>query len=155
MVIKALRGDINLARGWKLSYIDRGSEEGKNSNVDLTLKSTIRRIEKIDKRKEHKVSRNILKQHLLLDRMMDYYSAKASGETPEFNITEIREQVNADMREVHQFDKNNNLVAIWKNAYEAVKTLGINGIYDAIHKLKGEAGGFIWRYKIDDCEAED
>lgn len=155
MVIKALRGDINLARGWKLSYIDRGSEEGKNSNVDLTLKSTIRRIEKIDKRKAHKMSRNILKQHLLLDRMMDYYSAKARGETPEFNITEIREQVNADMREVHQYDKNNNLVAVWKNAYEAIKTLGISNIYDSLHKIKEEAGGFIWRYKIDGCEAED
>lgn len=149
LVIKALRGDINTARGWKLSYIDRGSEEGRHSNVDLTLKSTIRRIEKIDKRKEHKVSRNILKQHLLLDRIMDYYSAKARGETPEFNITEIREQVNADMRAIVQYDKNNNLVAVWKNAYEAMKTLGINGIYDAIHNLKDEAGGFIWRYKIE------
>lgn len=149
LVIKALRGDINTAKGWKLSYIDRGSEEGKNSNVDLTLKSTVRRIEKIDKRKEHKVNRNILKQHLLLDRMMDYYSAKARGETPEFNITEIREQVNADMRAIVQYDKNNNLVAVWKNAYEAMKTLGIYGIYDAIHNLKDEAGGFIWRYKIE------
>lgn len=150
LVIKALRGEINLAKGWKLSYIDRGSEEGKNSNVDLTLKSTIRRIEKIDKRKEHKANRNILKQHLLLDRMMDYYSEKARGETPEFNITEIREQVNADIRAIVQYDKNGNEIAIWKNAYEAVKTLGINGIYDAIHKLKDEAGGFIWRYKIED-----
>lgn len=150
LVIKALRGDINLAKGWKLSYIDRASEEGKNSDVDLTLKSTVTRIAKIDKRKAHKANRNILKQHLLLDRMMDYYSAKARGETPEFNITEIREQVNADMREVHQYDKNNNLVAVWKNAYEAIKTLGISNIYDSLHKIKEEVGGFIWRYKIDD-----
>lgn len=150
LVIKALRGDINLARGWKLSYIDRGSEEGRNSNIDLTSKNEIRLAEKKNRRKEHKASRNLLKQHLLLDRMMDYYSAKARGEKPELNISEIREQVNADMQAIVQYDKNGNEVAVWKNAYEAIKTLGITNIYDSLHKISEEVGGFIWRYKIDD-----
>lgn len=39
MAIKVLRGEFKAAKGWKLTYIERASEEGRNANIDVRRKS--------------------------------------------------------------------------------------------------------------------
>ena len=38
LAVKVLRGEFNTAKGWRLEYIDRASEEGMNANVDVKTK---------------------------------------------------------------------------------------------------------------------
>lgn len=55
LAVKVLRGEFNSAKGWKLSYIDRLSEEGLNAKVDVRNKSEKRwemRKTLMQKRKE-------------------------------------------------------------------------------------------------------
>ena len=55
MAVKVLRGEFKSAKGWKLEYIDRMSNEGLKANIDLRTKHE-RKLEMrkalIEKRKE-------------------------------------------------------------------------------------------------------
>lgn len=50
MVIKVLRGQFKAAKGWKLTYILRDSEEGRNSNVDVSTKHDKARVIRAEKK---------------------------------------------------------------------------------------------------------
>lgn len=55
LAVKVLRGEFNCAKGWKLEYIDRMSNEGLEANIDLRTGQE-RRLEMrkalLEKRKE-------------------------------------------------------------------------------------------------------
>ena len=61
LAVKVLRGDIKFAKGWTLSYIDRASEEGKASGVDVSTKTGRRSENNKTTRLKHKQERIVLK----------------------------------------------------------------------------------------------
>lgn len=148
LAIKALRGDIKLAKGWTLSYIDRASEEGRASGVDVSTKADNRSKNNKETRRKHKQEREMLKQSMLLELMMEYYDAKASGKKPEMTPEQIRNKVNGDMKIVCQYTTRGKLVKEYKNIFTAQKVTGLFGIYEAIHGLRHKpVGGYIWKFK--------
>lgn len=50
-------------------------------------------------------------------------------------------------KKVYQYTKNNELVKIWNNCYEAEKQLKIYHISDCLNGKRKSAGGYIWRYE--------
>ena len=148
LAVKALRGDIKFAKGWTLTYIDRASEEGKASGVDVSTKADHRSEDNKATRRNHKLERELLKQNMLMEMMMEYYDAKASGKKPKMTPEQIRDKVNGDMKVVCQYTTKGKLVKEYKNIFTAQKETGLLGIYDAIHGLRHKpVGGYIWKFK--------
>lgn len=149
LAIKALRGDIKFAKGWALSYIDRASEEGKAAGVDVSTKADNRSKNNKATRRKHKQEREMLKQSMLMEMMMEYYDAKASGKKPEMTPEQIRNKVNEDMKIVCQYTTRGKLVKEYKNIFTAQNETGLFGIYEAIHGLRHKpVGGYIWKFKF-------
>lgn len=148
LAIKALRGDIKLAKGWTLTYINRASEEGKAAGVDVSTKADHKSENNKAMRRKHKQERELVKQSMLLEMMMEYYDAKASGRKPEMTPEQIRNKVNEDMKIVCQYTTRGKLVKEYKNIFTAQNETGLFGIYDAIHGLRSKpVGGYIWKFK--------
>ena len=148
LAIKVLRGELKFAKGWGLSYIDRASEEGKASGVDVSTKTSHKSENNKAKRLKHKQERELLKQSMMLERMMEYYDAKASGRKPEMTMEQIRDKVNGDIKIVCQYTTRGKLVKEYKNVFTAQKETGLFGIYEAIHGLRNKpVGGYIWKFK--------
>lgn len=148
LAVKVLRGELKLAKGWTLRYIDRASEEGKTSGVDVSTKAEHKSENKKATRRKHKQERELLKQSMLLELMMEYYDAKASGRKPEMTPEQIRDKVNGDMKIVCQYTVRGKLVKEYKNVFTAQNETGLFGIYDAIHGLRSKpVGGYIWKFK--------
>lgn len=149
LAVKVLRGELKFAKGWTLSYIDRASEEGKASGVDVSTKAEHKSEDNKAIRRQHKRERELLKQSMLLEMMMEYYDAKASGRKPEMTPEQIRDKVNGDMKIVCQYTTRGKLVKEYKNVFTAQKETGLFGIYEAIHGLRNKpVGGYIWKYKF-------
>lgn len=148
LAIKVLRGELKFAKGWALSYIDRASEEGKASGVDVSTKAEHKSENKKATRRKHKQERELLKQSMLLELMMEYYDAKASGRKPEMTPEQIRDKVRGDVKIVCQYTTRGKLVKEYKNVFTAQNETGLFGIYDAIHGLRSKpVGGYIWKFK--------
>ena len=148
LAVKVLRGELKFAKGWTLTYIDRASEEGKASGVDVSTKADHKSENNKVARLKHKQERIVLKQNMLMDLMMEYYEAKASGKKPEMTIEQIRDKVNGDIKIVCQYTTRGKLVKEYKNVLAAQKETGLSGIYDAIHGLRSKpVGGYIWKFK--------
>lgn len=148
LAIKVLRGELKLAKGWTLSYIDRESEEGKAAGVDVSTKADHKHENNKATRRKHKQERELLKQSMLMELMMDYYDAKASGKKPKMTMEQIRDKVNGDIKIVCQYTVRGKLVKEYKNIFTAQKETGLFGIYEAIHGLRHKpVGGYIWKFK--------
>lgn len=152
MAMLILNGKFKSAKGWVLTYLPIESDEAKKAIESglVKVRSTLReekRAKRKATRKQCKLDRATLKQHIITDMLMDYWSAKARGESPEMTMDEIYKKANADIRVVCQYTKKGKLMKEWKNVYEAQSNLDITGIYDAVQGIKPMAGGFIWRYK--------
>lgn len=148
LAIKVLRGELKFAKGWALSYIDRASEEGRASGVDVSTKADHKHENNKAIRSKHKQERELLKQSMLLEMMMEYYEAKVSGKKPEMTMEQIRDKVNGDIKIVCQYTVRGKLVKEYKNVFTAQNETGLFGIYDAIHGLRSKpVGGYIWKFK--------
>ena len=153
MAMLILSGKFKTAKGWTLTYLPIDSDEAKQAiqSGQVKIRSTWpeekREMVKATRR-QCKEDRQTLKQHIITDMLMDYWSAKARDEHPELTMDEIYKKAEAEIRMVCQYTKRGKLVKEWKNAHEAESNLEITGVYDAIQGLKPMAGGFIWRYKF-------
>lgn len=117
LAIKALRGDIKTAKGWKLTYILRDSEEGRNSNVDVSTKSDKVRAIRAEKKR------------LRMERVKELHL------TP----SQYKRVVAID-------PKSGRVVSIYRNIYAAQTGLHISGVRDAIFGLREMAGGYKWQW---------
>lgn len=133
LTIKALRGDCNTAKGWKLQYLLRSDEEFKTSGVDVSTKVDRMRAY----RKMIKMKREEALQDMELELAIKYHTDLAS----------LREEFAKNRHIIVQYTLAGELVREWKSASAAIKKLSIKGIYTALHKENGVAGGYIWKYK--------
>lgn len=152
MAMLILSGKFKTAKGWTLTYLPIDSDEAKKAIESglVKVRSTWPEEKKAKvkaTRKQCKENRQTLKQHIITDMLMDYWSAKARDEHPEMTMVDIYKKANDDIHIVCQYTKRGRLVKEWRNAHEAESNLDITGVYDAIQGLKPMAGGFIWRYK--------
>lgn len=140
LVIKVLRGEFSQACGWKLEYLDRKSEEFKNSGIDVETQSHKNRMLSIRMGKERK---EFLK-HKLLELSIDLYTSHIGIEEAKSRLSQMKR----DLHVVLQCSEDGEIVKEWKNALTAQKELGINNIYTALRGMKPTAGGYIWKYKV-------
>ena len=117
MAIKCLRGEFKAAKGWKLTYILRNSEEGINANVDVSTKRD--RVRAIRAEKKRLRTERVKELHL----------------TP----SECKRVVAIDPR-------SGRVVSIYRNIYAAQTRLHISGVQDAIFGLREMAGGYKWQW---------
>ena len=117
LAIKVLRGQFKVAKGWKLTYILRDSEEGINANVDVSTKS--QRVRAIRAEKKRLRMERVKELHL----------------TP----SQYKRVVAID-------PKSGRVVSIYRNIYTAQSRLHISGVRDAIFGLREMAGGYKWQW---------
>ena len=152
LAIKVLRGDFKTARGWTLTYIDRKSDEAVNCGVDFRTNSErgispsqLKRAERHEKYKKASKDRKLMLQSKILELTMDFY-------TKDIELKELAARINMlkqDIRKVLQYSLDGELLHEWNNTYEAERSLGLNGIYSALHNDEDPvAGGYIWKYKV-------
>ena len=150
MSIKVLGGEFNNAHGWKLTYIDRNSEEARNCGVEFRSRSEmginpskLRHIENKKDRKRMKEERQLKFQQMKVELLMDYHSRQIGAD-------EVRDGLNNlahDFKAIVQKTLDGKFIREWKNTYTAQKELGIRGLYDAV-RTGGPAGNYKWEWKI-------
>ena len=150
MSIKVLGGEFNNAHGWKLTYIDRNSEEARNCGVEFRSRSEmginpskLRHIENKKDRKMKKEERQLKFQQMKVELLMGYHSRQIGAD-------EVRDGLNKlarDFRAIVQKTLDGKFIREWKNTYTAQVALGINDLYNAVRT--GEpAGNYKWEWKI-------
>lgn len=135
-----------------MTYIDKASDEAVNCGVDFRTKSErgispsqIRKAERHEKYRKASKDRKIMLQSKILELTMDYY-------TKDIELKELVARINQlkhDIRKVLQYSLDGELLNEWNNTYEAERSLGLKGVYSALHNDEDPvAGGYIWKYKI-------
>ena len=138
------------AKGWKLTYIDRNSEEGKNCGVEFRSRSELginpsklKHLENKKDRKRVKEERQLKFQQMKVALLMDYHSRQIGAEEAQKGLRELAH----DFKAIVQKTLDGKFIREWKNTYAAQTELGIRGLYDAVRT--GEpVGNYKWEWKI-------
>lgn len=109
-----MRGEFNTAKGWRLEYIDRASEEGKNANVDVKTKGQ--------------------KKSEIMKRMR----AERKAHVREIGLEPKMAKC------VMQINLTGDIVGIYPNVYTAEKEKGLSGILECIFGLRETVGNHKW-----------
>lgn len=150
MSIKVLGGEFNNAHGWKLTYIDRNSEEARNCGVEFRSRSQLginpaklKSIENKKDRKMKKEERKLKFQQMKVELLMDYHSRQIGADEARDGLNKLAK----DFRAIVQKTLDGKFIREWRNTYAAQVELGIKGLYDAV-RTGNPSGGFIWQWKI-------
>lgn len=140
----------NTAKGWKLTYIDRNSEEARNCGVEFRSRSEmginpskLRHIENKMDRKRMKEERQLKFQQMKVELLLDCHSRQIGAD-------EVRDGLNKlarDFKAIVQKTLDGKFVREWKNTYTAQVALGIRDLYDAVRTGEPVAG-YRWEWKI-------
>ena len=126
MVMKVLRGDFKQTRGHALEYISCDAPECA-SVKDVLMRRNI----KSTKAKENE---KIMRQRVKARK--EYFRNKPLP-------------VRLEARRIVQCSLDGEVVAEWKNTFSAQSATGITNIKYALYGIADQAGGYKWRFLID------
>lgn len=141
----------NTAKGWKLQWISRDSEEATEFRRDLELKAMQKELRKANMRLNEKLERQALKAQM---RARAKELRQAQMELLKRNLDELKVEQKAkahdDVASRHaivQTTLDGKFVREWKNVREAMRETGLTTIWNCVKGRQASAGGFIWKFK--------
>ena len=152
-VIKALRGDIKTAKGWKLEYVDRSLEECRELNEQLSRKLCKTKIKTINLKKAAKDRKAVIHEHIR-KLEVDYENERhhrALNNLPKpenyVPLEDAIKNLKHEARIVLQIDENGQIIKEWKNLFTAETETRICGIKECLYGFSPSCGGFVWKFK--------
>ena len=165
----------NTAKGWKVSWISRDAEEVQEFKHELELKMMQRELLEAKKKLDAKEAKKKLRAELrrfteeLKRKRKDARrrELEAIEDATQSEIHDIRERTKADIRrmdEQHkaemrqlvwdrhailQYTIEGEFIREWRCVSDAQKATGINNINKCVKGIQEQAGGFVWKYKVE------
>lgn len=135
MSIKVLRGEFKQTMGWKLEWVDRNAPECQQIAFPTqTYMNKVKASRAFAERKEN--------VKLLLKKMAaEIRNARLNSK--------LLSAMKSELRKVVQYTMDGSFVQEFDNAYQAQQLTGLWNIRLALAGMIPDAGGYIWKYKIE------
>ena len=144
----------NTAKGWTLAWIPRDAEEAQEFAMELSKKEMQKELLRTQVKVEAKIAKAELRKK------MKKLAKELKEKQRELERLEMRKLVEGLKEErkkrvweshaVLQLTMDGKLVREYKTVSEAIRETGLFTIRNCVKGTQGHAGGFIWKYKVEE-----